>query len=53
MAMGKISMQVQQCAGARRCRKLLEAEDIKLQFEIPDKHRIGDLCREHWQLNRP
>lgn len=53
MAMEEISMQVQQCARARRCRKLLEAEDIKLQFETPDKHRMGDLFREHWQLNRP
>lgn len=53
MAMGKISMQVQQCARARRRRKLLEAEDIKLQFEAHNKHRIGDLFREHWKLNRP
>lgn len=53
MAMGKISMQVQQCARAGRRRKLLEAENIKLQFETHNKHRIGDLFREHWQLNRP
>lgn len=49
--MEKSSMPVQQCARAQRCRKLLEVEDIKLQFETPDRHRIGDLFREHWQLN--
>lgn len=47
--MGKISMQVLGvCLAVRRargCRKLLGAEDIKLQFENTDKHRIGDLFR--------
>lgn len=49
MVIGKISMQVLGAwlavHWARGCRKLLGAEDIKLQFENTDKHRIGDLFR--------
>lgn len=49
MVMGKISMLVLGAwlpvHKARRCRKLPGAEDIKLQFETADKHRIGDLFR--------
>lgn len=47
MVIGKIFMHVlgawlaMHSAGG--CRKLLGAEDIKLQFENTDKHRIGDL----------
>lgn len=47
--MGKISIQVLgvrlAAHRARGCRKLLGAEDIKLQFENTDKHQIGDLFR--------
>lgn len=37
---GRLAGSVQRLGG---CRKLPEAEDIKLQFEQADKQRIGDL----------